>query len=122
LGHRGRADAQAAGPHDPDHGRAPQSGAVRAGDLPDRPRRRAGGDPRCRLAARRRPATGGGPRAAAERSVRGALTVSVWSWLKLTVCLWLLRKTVKGAGWLLVFAVVIAAWPLTLVALAGYVL
>ena len=26
--------------------------------------------------------------------------MSVWSWLKLTVCLWLLRKTVKAAGWL----------------------
>jgi len=48
--------------------------------------------------------------------------VSVWSWLKLTVCLWLLRKVVKAAGWLLAFAVVIAAWPLTLVTAAGYVL
>jgi hypothetical protein len=48
--------------------------------------------------------------------------VSVWSWLKLTVCLWLLRKSFKAAGWLLVFAMVIAAWPLTLVTVAGYVL
>ena len=48
--------------------------------------------------------------------------MSVWSWLKLTVCLWLLRKAFKAAGWLLVFAVVIAAWPLTLVMAAGYVL
>jgi hypothetical protein len=47
--------------------------------------------------------------------------VSVWSWLKLTVCLWLLRKIFKGAGWLLVFAIVIAAWPLTLVTAAGYI-
>ena len=46
--------------------------------------------------------------------------MSVWSWLKLTVCLWLLRKTFKAAGWLLAFAVVIAAWPLTLIAVAGY--
>jgi hypothetical protein len=46
--------------------------------------------------------------------------VSVWSWLKLTVCLWLLRKTVKAAGWLAVFAAVIAAWPLTLVIAAGF--
>ena len=30
--------------------------------------------------------------------------MSVWSWLKLTVCLWLLRKSFKAAGWLLVFA------------------
>ena len=41
--------------------------------------------------------------------------MTVSSWLKLTVSLWLLRKTVKGTGWLLVFAVVIAAWPLTLI-------
>ncbi len=47
--------------------------------------------------------------------------MSVWSWLKLTVCLWLLRKIFKGAGWLLVFAVVLAAWPLTLVTAAGYI-
>jgi hypothetical protein len=46
--------------------------------------------------------------------------VSVWSWLKLTICLWLLRKTVKATGWLLLLAAVIAAWPLTAVALAGY--
>ena len=38
------------------------------------------------------------------------------------MCLWLLGKAVKGAGWLLVFAVVIAAWPLTLITAAGYVL
>ena len=48
--------------------------------------------------------------------------MTVSSWLKLTVSLWLLRKAAKGTGWLLVFAVVIAAWPLTLVAVAGYVL
>ena len=48
--------------------------------------------------------------------------MSVWSWLKLTVCLWLLRKLAKGVGWLLGFTVVIAAWPLTLVTVAGYVL
>jgi hypothetical protein len=48
--------------------------------------------------------------------------VTVSSWLKLTVSLWLLRKAAKGTGWLLVFAVVIAAWPLTLIVVAGYVL
>jgi hypothetical protein len=47
--------------------------------------------------------------------------VSLWSWLKLTVCLWLLRKTVKAAGWLLGFTVIAAAWPLTLVTVAGYI-
>jgi hypothetical protein len=46
--------------------------------------------------------------------------MSLWSFLKLSVSLWLLRKAVKAAGWLLAFAAVIAAWPLTLVILAGY--
>ena len=46
--------------------------------------------------------------------------MTVWSWLKLAVALWLLRKAVKLTGWLLLFAVLIAAWPLTLVTLAGY--
>ncbi len=30
--------------------------------------------------------------------------MTVWSWLRLTISLWLLRKAVKGAGWLLLFA------------------
>ena len=47
--------------------------------------------------------------------------MSVWSWLRLTVCLWLLRKLIKGTGWLLVAAVALAAWPATLVAVAGFV-
>jgi hypothetical protein len=46
--------------------------------------------------------------------------VSVWAWLKLTASLWLLRKAFKGLGWLLVFAILIAAWPLTLITAAGY--
>ena len=46
--------------------------------------------------------------------------MSVWSWLKLTVCLWLLGKAAKAAGWLAAFAAVIAAWPLTLLVAAGY--
>ena len=47
--------------------------------------------------------------------------VSVWSWLKLTVCLWLLRKMVKLTGWLLLAALAVAAWPVTVVAVTGYV-
>jgi hypothetical protein len=35
--------------------------------------------------------------------------MSVWSWLRLTASLWLLRKAVKGAGWLLLLVMVIAA-------------
>ena len=46
--------------------------------------------------------------------------MSVWSWLKLTVCLWLLRKMIKAAGWLLLAALAVAVWPVTLVAAAGY--
>ena len=46
--------------------------------------------------------------------------MSVWSWVKLTVCLWLIRKAFKAAGWLLLAAVAAAAWPVTLVALTGY--
>jgi hypothetical protein len=46
--------------------------------------------------------------------------VTPWAWLKFTIFLWLLRKTVKLTGWLLLAAVVIAAWPVTLVAAAGY--
>src|SRR5580693_9098950 len=47
--------------------------------------------------------------------------MSLWSFLKLSVSLWLVRKAVKAAGWLAAFAIVIAAWPLTVVILAGYV-
>ncbi len=47
--------------------------------------------------------------------------MSVWSWLKLTVCLWLLRKMVKLTGWLLLAALAVAAWPVTAVAFTGYV-
>jgi len=46
--------------------------------------------------------------------------MSVWSWLKLTVCLWLLRKAVRAAGWLLLAALAAAAWPVTVIAAAGY--
>jgi hypothetical protein len=47
--------------------------------------------------------------------------MTVWTWVKLTVCLWLLRKIVKAAGWLLLAALAVAAWPLTLVTATGYV-
>ncbi len=46
--------------------------------------------------------------------------MSIWSWLKLTAALWLIRKGFKVAGWLLVAAAAIAAWPLTSVAALGY--
>jgi uncharacterized protein DUF87 len=43
------------------------------------------------------------------------------SWLWLSASVWMLRKAVRGTGWLLLIAVVIGAWPLTLIVLAGYV-
>ena len=46
--------------------------------------------------------------------------MSVWSWLKLTIALWLLRKTAKVLGWLIIAAVAVAAWPLTIAAAIGY--
>ena len=46
--------------------------------------------------------------------------MTVWSWLRLTIALWLLRKTLKLTGWLLLAAAVIAAWQVTVVAAAGY--
>jgi hypothetical protein len=46
--------------------------------------------------------------------------VTIWSWLKLTAALWLIRKGFKAFGWLLVTAAAIAAWPLTTVAAIGY--
>ena len=46
--------------------------------------------------------------------------MSVWSWLKLTVCLWLLRKMIKAGGWLLLAALAVAAWPVTIIVATGY--
>jgi len=45
--------------------------------------------------------------------------VTLWSWLRLFVALWLLRKIAKITGWLLVAAIAVAAWPVTLTAAAG---
>jgi len=47
--------------------------------------------------------------------------MTVWSWLRLAVCLWLLRKAFRLARWLPLLAVAIAAWPVTIVAAAGYI-
>jgi len=46
--------------------------------------------------------------------------VTLWSWLKLFVALWLLRKIARITGWLLLVAVAVAAWPVTVTAAAGY--
>ena len=47
--------------------------------------------------------------------------MTAWAWTRLTVGSWLLRTTVKVAPWVLLGASAIAAWPLSLVVLAGYV-
>jgi hypothetical protein len=46
--------------------------------------------------------------------------MSVWSWLKLTVSLWLIRKAFRLVRWLLLAAAAVAAWPVTVVTGAGY--
>ena len=46
--------------------------------------------------------------------------MSVWSWLRLTAALWLLRKGVKAFGWFPVAGVAVTAWPITTVAAIGY--
>ena len=46
--------------------------------------------------------------------------MTVMSWLRLTISLWLLRMAVKAAGWVLLVAVAVALWPVTLVTAAGY--
>ena len=50
----------------------------------------------------------------------GAAAVSIWGWLKLTVAVWLFRQALKLTGWLIVAAVAVAAWPITVVAAVGY--
>ena len=42
--------------------------------------------------------------------------MTVWSWLRLTIALWLLRKTLKITARLLLTALVVATWPITLTA------
>jgi hypothetical protein len=46
--------------------------------------------------------------------------VSIWGWLKLTIAVWLFRKLLKATGWVIVAAVAVAAWPITVVAAAGF--
>src|ERR1019366_8939057 len=120
MGDRGRADPQGGRPDHPDQDRAAESPAVRPGGLPDRPGRPGRGDPRRGRAAAGGPAPDGDPGAACRRVRSGAGIMSVWSWIKLTVCLWLLRKSIKAAGWLLPAALPVPAWPATMVAVTGY--
>ena len=45
--------------------------------------------------------------------------MSVWSWLRLAACLWLLRKAARLAKWVLLGLLALAAWPVTIVTVAG---
>jgi len=47
--------------------------------------------------------------------------MTVMSWLRFTVTLWLLRKGFKAAGWLLLLTLAVALWPVTAVTASGYV-
>src|ERR1019366_153426 len=101
LGPGSRADPQAGGPDDPDHGRAAhRTCAVRAGDLPARPGRPACGDPVRGSHSRRSAGPDHHPGPAGVRVHPGGVVMSVWSWLKLTIALWLIRKAFKaGVGY-----------------------
>ena len=46
--------------------------------------------------------------------------MSIWGWLKLTAANWLFRQGLKLTGWLIIAAVAVAAWPITVVAAVGY--
>jgi len=46
--------------------------------------------------------------------------MSAWSWLKLRVYLWLLRKAVTVTKWVLLGLMLAALWPVTLVAAIGF--
>ena len=46
--------------------------------------------------------------------------MTVWSWLRFTITLWLLRKAVKVTGWLLLALLALVLWPLTIVTVVSY--
>ncbi len=46
--------------------------------------------------------------------------MTIWSVLKVTACLWLIRKAARITGWLLLAALAVAAWPVTLVTAVGF--
>jgi hypothetical protein len=48
------------------------------------------------------------------------MAMTVWSWLWLTAGPWLLGTTIRWTRWLLLAVAALAAWPVTLVAGAGY--
>jgi hypothetical protein len=59
------------------------------------------------------------PGPARQRVQPGVAAMSVWSWLRLAAYLWLLRKAAWVAKWVLLGLLALAAWPVTLVTVAG---
>ena len=120
VGGGGRADSQATGTHQPDHGRAAVTCAVRAGAVPDRAARPAGRDPVRGTGPRRSAGPDHHPGPAPGRAYPRASVMTVMAWLRLTLSLWLLRKAVKLAGWLLLALLALALWPVTIVTIVAY--
>ena len=46
--------------------------------------------------------------------------MTVWTWLRFTITLWLLRKAVRLTGWLLLALLALALWPVTIVTIVSY--
>ena len=46
--------------------------------------------------------------------------MTVWTWLRFTITLWLLRKASKLTGWLLLVLLALVLWPLTIVTIVSY--
>ena len=49
----------------------------------------------------------------------GAFVMTVWSWIRLRIYLWLLRKGLKVAGWAMLGLLALALWPVTGIAILG---
>ena len=46
--------------------------------------------------------------------------MTVWSWLRFTITLWLLRKAVRLTGWMVLVLLALVLWPLTIVTIVSY--
>src|SRR5690242_17273525 len=46
--------------------------------------------------------------------------MTVWTWLRFTLTLWLLRKAFRLTCWLLPALLALALWPLTIVTIVSY--
>ena len=89
---------------------------LRAGGLPDRASRPAGRGPRRRRAARDAPRPDRDPGAARRRVLARGAAVRARSVLTVLVALWLVRKGLRLARYLVSAAELTAAWPVTSIA------